>query len=190
MTNELDTAEEIAEEHDERANVELLKTNVLETVERRLSDSIGQAQSDTQAIIDAMRDEIGREHHERANVELPKLEEFIEQEMRPWLARITRLLVKADNPLPPEQQRYLQEMQTTCDTVPRIIRQGLAGWDHLMPPVSQDGRSMDPYMRRELVAGVRFCLTNWNGRQSRLETLRASIEEFLTLSNWPFRRTA
>ena len=159
--------------------------SVLDDAEARIAPAAATAQTLQEERLDAMRMEIGRQHYERAKLELPKLEHFIANNSRPFLARLVKISQRAKNPLPSQVQDWIKEMVQLCDSVPNTIRAGVDGWDTLTPPIWTDGKSLDVNERARLIYTIRVSLRNWDGVQGRLETLRQQVEHFITSSGWP-----
>jgi hypothetical protein len=132
-----------------------------------------------------MYTEIGYQHRDQAKIELPKLEHFIAQDSRPFLARLVKISQRAKTPLPSYVTDWINEMVKLCDSVPQTIRAGIAGWDTLTPPLWTDGRSLDVNERGKLVYTIRVSLRNWDGVQERLENLRQQVEHYIKETNWP-----
>jgi hypothetical protein len=159
--------------------------NILDEAEQRADTAAKQGLSNMQAHIDALHDEIGREHHQQAKSELPKFERFVNTEVRPWLDKLARVQTRAKTPLPTEMQRLIASIHTECDQTPQVVRQALDEWNQLRIPRSQDSRSTDQHSCRELVAGMRLRLRNWDGKQSYIENSKARVEQYIKESGWP-----
>ena len=159
--------------------------SVLDAAEARLAPAAAAAQNSRKAILDAMRDEIGRQHYEHATVELPKLEQFIEHEVRPWLARLSALHANAKTPFPSNVHGWLSEAAKLCDSVPNQVRGGIDAWEKMVVPIWTDGHSVDLTARAMLVGSIRQLLRSWDGASGRLEQLRASVEQYINESGWP-----
>ena len=160
---------------------------ILDDAEERVSDAHAHTKTTQTQIIDAMREEIGRQHYAQAKVTLPELERAMAKTYRPFVERVTGISAQAKAALPPDVQGWLRDMMTACDTVPTVVRQGIDGWDRLMPPIWKDGRSLDLAVRAQLVHDIRFCLRNGDGRQGSLDNLQAQVEHYIMDSGWPSR---
>lgn len=159
--------------------------SVLDAAEARLAPAAAAAQTTRKADLAAMRDEIGRQLYERATIELPKLEQFVEHELRPWLARLSALHANAKTPLPSNVHAWLLEVTQLCDSVPNQVREGINAWERLVVPLWTDKRSVDLTERQKLVVSIRQRLRSWDGASGRLEHLRASVERSIEDSGWP-----
>lgn len=160
-------------------------SSILDAAEARLAPGVAAAQTSRKAILESMRDEIGRQHYEHATVELPKLERFIEHEMRPWLARLSAIHAKAKTPFPSNVHAWLSETATLCDSFPNQVRGGIDAWERMVVPIWTDGHSVDLTARAMLVASIRQSLRSWDGASGRLEHLRAYVEQYIKESGWP-----
>ena len=159
--------------------------SVLDAAEARLAPAAAAAQTSRKAILDAMRDEIGRQHYEHAKIELPKLEQFIEHEMRPWLARLSALHANAKTPFPSTVHAWLSEAAKLCDCLPNQVRGGIDAWGKMVVPIWTDGHSVDINARMALVGTIRQLLRSWDGASGRLEHLMAFVEQYIKESGWP-----
>ena len=160
-------------------------TTILDDAEQQLGAALAGAKQTEQDGIDAMRDEIGRQHYTQAKEELAKLQRTINEDIIPFLTRITALSTKATTPLPQYVVNWLQEMHNNCDIAPPFIRQGINDWGQLRVPMAADGRSVDVNARASLVYLTRMRLLNWNGQEGRLRDLKAHVENYLRKSGWP-----
>ena len=135
-------------------------TTILDDAEQRLGAALADTQQIQQDGIEAMRNEIGRQHYEQAKVEMAKLERTINEDIIPFLTRVTALSKKATTPLPQYVVNWLQEMHNNCDKAPPFIRQGINDWGQLRVPMAADGRSVDVNARASLVHHTRMKLLN------------------------------
>ena len=163
-------------------------TTILDDAEQRIAPAIAAAQTRQKEIIEGMREEIGRSHYEQAKKQLPELERALAETYRPFITRLASQEVRSKSPLPSPVKAQLTEMATLCDTVPRTTRTGIEGWDHLTVPLQKDGRSIDISVRAKWVHDIRFCLKNWDGVRSGLNSLKGQVELYVQESGWPAAR--
>jgi len=162
-----------------------MSATIIDHAEQRATTTAEQVRATRQEVIRLMREEIGPQHYAAAKTELPKLEQFLATEIRPFLDRLTRLAARGTTSLPVYVMAWVREITTLSEIVPSTIRRGIDGWERLEPPIWTDGRSIDISARACMVFQIRTALMNWNGVQSRLETLRAQIEQYIHESGWP-----
>lgn len=126
-------------------------TTVLDDAENRLGPAVVTAQTVRQERIESMREEIGRANRELATLKLAELEAFINTDIRPFLARVSSIGQRAQQPLPQHIQDYGKEMFMLCDIVPNAVRTGISAWDTLAPPIWTDGKSIDLNARAQTI---------------------------------------
>jgi len=162
-----------------------MSQSMLDTVEQRCATNAERDHVMRQEAVRLMREEIGLHHYTEAQAQLPKLEAWMATEIQPFLSRLSALAAQGKTPLPQYVVAWFRELHTVCALVPATVRRGLAEWQSLTPPIWIDGHSIDINARACMVSQIRTALMNWNGVQSRLETLRTQIEQYIHESGWP-----
>jgi hypothetical protein len=158
---------------------------ILSDAEQRIPPTVTTAQTIRQERLAAMREEIGPHHFTQAKEQLPELERLITKTYRPFLDRMKQIQAQTKAPLRSDVLGWLQEMGTLCEIPPHAVRKGIEGWTQLTVPLQPDGKSLDLMTRSQLMDGIRRLLKNWEGTASRLEILKAQVEQYILDSNWP-----
>ena len=160
-------------------------TTILDAAEQRLAPAAATAQTRQRDLIQAMREEIGPQHRAQAQVELPKLEQFIEKDIRPFRDHLVRISQQAKTPLPPSVLVWVRELNETCESGTRWVREGIDEWERLTPPLVRNTQQLDMGRRAIDVTSIRRKLMNWDGKRSFMEQRRKQVEDYIKQSGWP-----
>jgi hypothetical protein len=158
--------------------------NALDEAEQRLPADADRRRTLHRDIVESMRKEIGPAHYEQAKQWLTKQEQAIAKTYQPFMARLLSLQTKTTVPLPANVAGWFRELSELCVTGPRQLRDALAGYDQLAPPLMPNGQ-LDCNLRGSLVAGIRQGLLNAEGIVNRLDMLRIYIEGSIREHGWP-----
>lgn len=161
--------------------------NVLDEAERRLPADADRRRALHREIVDGMREEIGLAHYAAAKGWLVKQEQAIEKTYRPFFDQLAHLQCQTPIPLPSDVRTWLKELEDLMRTGPRMLRDGLDGWDRLTPPLMPNGQELDRNLRGTWVMGIRQNLMSGEGLFNRLDMLRIYIENSIKEHQWPTR---
>jgi hypothetical protein len=159
-------------------------TDILEAAESRISGANAAAKTAKEEGIEHLRREIGLTTYERAKEQLVVLERFLNGEVAPFVTRTRAIQQQTADPLPPQLQKMLGELSDYCHSVPRRIRDGVAGYQQLRVPLLPDGR-VDPNQCRNLVFHVKASLNAWDGWRGRCEFLMGQVTTWIREVGWP-----
>jgi hypothetical protein len=95
-------------------------------------------------------------------------------------------------PLPQHVRDWLQEMVLLIDgganviSTPLTVRQGLADWNKLTPPIGANGRGLDltNSETESLIHGIVVRLINWKGKTDSLVRLMKQVEDWIEKNRW------
>ena len=161
-----------------------MDTNVIvDNATQRAEAVRAQRQAEQTQAVEAARAEVQRVYDE-GKARLPKLEQAIQQRMRPQLARLATVAVTAGLALPQQVRQWQAELTKACDAVPTQLRQGLHRFETLTyrDLAGQDGR-VDNLKQREWVGLTRSLLYGTDGALREMEQRWQNIDEFL--KEWP-----
>lgn len=156
----------------------------LDEAERRLPADADRRRTLHREIVDTMRQEIGPAHYEQAKQWLTKQEQAIATTYQPFMARLLSLQTQTTVPLPATVAGWFRELSDLCLTGPRMLRDGLTGYDQLAPPLMPNGQ-LDRNLRSAWISGIRQSLSSGEGLFSRLEMLLTYIEGSIKEHQWP-----
>ena len=156
----------------------------LDDAEKRLPADADRRRTLHRDIVECMRQEIGPAHYEQAKQWLTKQEQAIATTYQPFMARLLSLQTQTTVPLPATVAGWFRELSDLCLTGPRMLRDGLTGYDKLTPPLMPNGQ-LDRNLRSAWISGIRQSLSSGEGLFNRLEMLRTYIEGSIKEHQWP-----
>ncbi len=163
----------------------LQSNQILEQADRRAAGTDEKAQQ-AQAVA-AVRQEIGRATYDTAKRVLPIIERAINEDYRPFVARVVAIAQKANKPVPNQLTHWLNAIGRSCDSCPQTLREGMAAYDRLSfaSIAWTDGRTIDVNNRASAVAEIRAMLRNHDGMLSFLKSQKGQAESFIQQNDWP-----
>lgn len=137
--------------------------------------------------IEAVRKEIGLHTYETAKQILSTIEYAFRTELIPFVEQVIGIVQQANKPVPHQLRQWLQAIQTTCESAPQSLREGIRAYENLTfaAIVAIDGSTVDANKRKEVIAGIRLLLTSHDGVLSYVRSQKTQLRNFLRDCNWP-----